>query len=321
MIGAVHCERVSRQAAGFIEARHDDHARTRLDIHRIHFTMGNMTVPAPSLRDLRITCVQDAVPQSMHYALPSLENLHATEERHFWSVAKRTLILALIRRFCPRSDFAYLDVGCGNGGMLQDVERTFPAASVTGLDGYPQALAHCRARSSRAHLILGDITRLAALPGSLRYDVITALDVLEHLDDPAACVAAIRHLLHPGGIFIATVPALMALWSDRDVFLGHRKRYTKREIAALLTRSGLTLLHANYCFSELVPPVYFHRKLLARASKTSGETVEARELRILPGVNGLLAHIARAEVQLSLHLPIPFGTSTYAVGRSVPATT
>ncbi len=264
------------------------------------------------LRQKRIDFSAAFLPKTLHYDLESLENLHLTEDRHFWSSIKRFLVFSLLRRYAP-TRFSFLDIGCGNGGLLRSIGAKFPDASLTGFDGYPEALLHCRARSEKATLVCGDINGIANNPHMKTYDVITALDVLEHLDHPEHMVEAVSKLLNPGGIFIGTVPALHSLWSPRDVFLGHRQRYERKEFALLLQSSGLRLRCSNYCFSYLVPPAYVHRKLLSRLAHVSGDAIERRELREVPIVNTLLRFIGYAEILLSFWIRIPFGTSTYCV--------
>ena len=148
-----------------------------------------------------------------------------------------------------------------------------------------------------------------------KFDVVILADVLEHLDQPERVLEGVRSILTKDGIVIATVPASMLLWSDRDVFLGHRKRYARREFAELLCASGFEVLHNNYAFFSLYPPAFFFRKIWSRFSKKSGQKIEAGELREVPVINTLLHWLGSAEITLSRHIPLPCGTSTYCVAR------
>ena len=267
------------------------------------------------LREHGILLSGNASGFDLHFSLDSLDALDATEDRHFWSVVKRRLITSLIKRYAPKNDLRILDVGCGNGGLLMSLERAFPAAFIAGMDGYPQALLHCRKRSARATLILGDILHVERIPIAEKFDVVILADVLEHLDEPEKVLRGIRSILTPRGIVIATVPASMALWSDRDVFLGHRKRYDRRGLKALFQQSDFRVLRSNYAFCYLYPPAFFFRKLWSRFGKKSGQKIEESELREIPVINTLLRFVGSAEVALSERIPLPFGTSTYCVAR------
>jgi SAM-dependent methyltransferase len=164
-------------------------------------------------------------------------------------------------------------------------------------------------------LVVGDLTNLDPSWFPRTYDVVTLLDVLEHLDNPAQVLQQVKSLLAPGGILIATVPAMQSLWSDRDAFLGHRRRFSCWDFSTLVQSAGLSVQHRNYLFSFLFAPAYIHRKILSSFLNKKGSEVEADELKVIPGVNGLLRAAGAIDVQWSLRWPLPFGTSTYCVAQ------
>jgi 2-polyprenyl-6-hydroxyphenyl methylase/3-demethylubiquinone-9 3-methyltransferase len=100
-----------------------------------------------------------------------------------------------------------LDVGCGGGLLAEAMARQ--SAKVTGIDMVPEALA-----VARQHAALADL-RLDYQAGSAEewaqahpaaYDVVTCMELVEHVPDPASLVAACAQLARPGGdIFFATV--------------------------------------------------------------------------------------------------------------------
>ncbi|MBI2524324.1 class I SAM-dependent methyltransferase [Candidatus Peregrinibacteria bacterium] len=251
----------------------------------------------------------------LHFSLNSLNTLNATEDRHFWSVVKQRLIASLIKHYKPKKPLRIIDVGCGNGSLLRQLERAFPTAVLAGIDGYAQALSHCRKRSMHATLIQEDILHLERLPASEPFDVAILADVLEHCDEPERVLLGVRSILAKDGIVIATVPASMLLWSDRDVFLGHRKRYNRSEFEALFRESGFQVLRSNYAFCYLYPPTLFFRRVWSRWHKKEGKAIEETELREIPILNVILRWLGLAEITLSLYAPLPFGTSTYCVAR------
>jgi SAM-dependent methyltransferase len=145
--------------------------------------------------------------------------------------------------------------------------------------------------------------------------VVVIADVLEHLDEPERVLTGIQRLLSPDGIIVATVPASMHLWSDRDVFLGHRKRYTRAGFKQLFQDSGYVVVCSNYAFAYLFPPTFFFRKILSGFQGRSGRNMEKAELRQIPVINSLLTGIGIIECWLSAYIRMPFGTSTYCVAR------
>lgn len=310
-------ERGSIQPPLFIEAWHDHRNGLRHAIHRRRCC--DMHHSGSIILDMVTDINGKSPPQEnavdLHFSLASLHALDATEDRHFWSVVKRKLIISLIRRYAPREQGRIIDIGCGNGGLLQKLTNAFPAASLTGIDGYPQALLHCRRRAPHATLIQEDILHLERLSTSEPFDAAILADVLEHCDEPERVLEGVRKILAKNGIVIATVPASMRLWSDRDVFLGHRKRYTRREFEKLFHETGFHVLHSNYAFSYLYPPAAFFRTIWATFRKKDGKMIEEAELREIPIINTLLQWLGSAENIVSSFLPLPCGTSAYCVAR------
>lgn len=86
-----------------------------------------------------------------------------------------------------------------------------------------------------------------------RYDVVCALDVIEHLADAEKAVRWMAGMLRPGGILVLTVPAYQWLYSDHDRALGHHRRYTRSSLLATLP-AGLEVRAAAY-FTHLVFPL------------------------------------------------------------------
>jgi SAM-dependent methyltransferase len=90
----------------------------------------------------------------------------------------------------------WLDYGCGHGGLVQYVN----AARAARACGYDEGAIVGAARE-RGIPILG---REECLARKGAFDVVTAIEVLEHVTDPLAVIAAIRALLKPGGLFFYT---------------------------------------------------------------------------------------------------------------------
>src|SRR6185437_5910452 len=92
-----------------------------------------------------------------------------------------------------------LDLGCGGGLLANDLAARGHA--VTGVDASLENLDVARAydRSRRAVYVCGDARALPLPAGS--FDVVCAMDLLEHVDDPAQIVAEAARVLAPGGLF------------------------------------------------------------------------------------------------------------------------
>ncbi|TKI04786.1 bifunctional 2-polyprenyl-6-hydroxyphenol methylase/3-demethylubiquinol 3-O-methyltransferase UbiG [Martelella alba] len=109
---------------------------------------------------------------------------------------------------------AVLDVGCGGGILAESMARE--GAAVTGLDmgAEPLTVARLHALESRLDIDYIQQTveeRAAAEPG--RYDVVTCMEMLEHVPDPASVVRACARLVKPGGdVFFSTLNRNPKAW-------------------------------------------------------------------------------------------------------------
>jgi 2-polyprenyl-6-hydroxyphenyl methylase/3-demethylubiquinone-9 3-methyltransferase len=113
---------------------------------------------------------------------------------------------------CSRSPLAgktALDVGCGAGLLAEPIARL--GATTTGLDAAPELIGAAREHAAAMGLAIEyRAGELAALQG--RFDLITCMEVIEHVADPAAFIAELAQRLAPGGLLILSTPNATA-WS------------------------------------------------------------------------------------------------------------
>ena len=225
--------------------------------------------------------------------------------RHWWWRARERVILDAIRRHQPRDGWtSVLDVGCGDGLFfdtlaalpgVRHVEGVEPDATLVSPDGPHRARIHVQPFDARFQ------------PGR-RYSLIVMLDVLEHLADPDAALRQVHALLEPDGVFIATVPAFMALWTRHDTLNHHYVRYTKRSAERVASEAGLHVEHARY---------FFHWTALAKLATRLLEAVipgEPKPPSLPPTpINRALYLASRTEEMLLRRARIPFGSSLLLV--------
>jgi SAM-dependent methyltransferase len=225
------------------------------------------------------------------------------------------VLLAVLERALPaRAGLEILDVGCGTGTMLGHLARFGHAQ---GIDADAEAIRFCRERGVEAVRRVPPGTPLPFADGT--FDLVTALDVVEHIDDDAAAVAQMARVLRPGGLALLTVPAFPSLWGRQDEIAHHKRRYRASRLRALVTGAGLELVHHSHFNTLLFPPIAAVR--LARRMRKRGRTPSSHELRsdfelTRPGrLNALLARVFAAEAPLVARGRLPFGVSLLALAR------
>ena len=106
--------------------------------------------------------------------------------------------------FAPLAGKTALDVGCGAGLLCEPLARL--GAAVTGLDAAAETIGVARAHAARSGLAIDyRAGGIEALAGE-RFDLVTSMEVIEHVTDPAAFVAGLAGALAPGGLMILSTP-------------------------------------------------------------------------------------------------------------------
>lgn len=242
--------------------------------------------------------------------------IQRVEDRHFWFAARNRAIQAALGRVRPRLPAAprVLEVGCGTGNTLRALAGAFPDALLIGMDAYAEGLrlaAHRRC----AQLVQG---LLDVAPFRERFHVVALFDVLEHVEDDEGVLTRLRGLIEPGGWLALTVPAYRRLWSCVDEDSGHFRRYEPKALTQQLNRCGFHVCYQTPFMSLLYPLAILSRKIRGRSpgGHASGAAVLQDELRVRPGINGLLTVLLRQEGRfLSAWRRLPCGTSLIALAR------
>jgi SAM-dependent methyltransferase len=234
------------------------------------------------------------------------DEIRAAESRHFWFRARFQLVRWTLDRYFPHVN-RLLDTGCGTGFVLQQLRRTDPSLALTGCDVRLETLAVARRHLRDVLLIAADTF---ALPYESEFDVVTALDVIEHVDDDGAALRALRQVVKPGGGLILTVPQHQWLWSEVDDFSCHRRRYARLDLEAKVGRAGFEILRST-SFCALTLPLLAASRLRRRRAFDP-----TAELRIPPVANAVLARLLDIERGLiKLGLTLPAGSSLLLVAR------
>ncbi|MES2496638.1 MAG: class I SAM-dependent methyltransferase [Pseudomonadota bacterium] len=229
--------------------------------------------------------------------------LAASEDRMWWFHGARALMIWAFRDAAPPPG-PILDAGCGTGGLLHMLETVAPERLRIGLDQATAALSHAAARET-ASLTRGSVNRLPFADASLA--AILSADVLCHRDvDLEAAIAECARSLMSGGVLILNLPAYDWMKSTHDRKVHTIRRFVRRDLAALLTRSGLHLRRATYWNAVLLLPMICWR-LIGPASSSDVRPypwIIDRTFRLLLGIE-------RGLIRRGLN--IGFGSSILAV--------
>jgi SAM-dependent methyltransferase len=227
------------------------------------------------------------------------------QKQHWWFVTKKDIILDTIGRHLNlRSNSMILDIGCGSGLMLNALEDI---GLTSGMDMSNEAIQFSKEIFS-GPVMQGSLPHQTPYPAST-FELITALDVIEHIDDDVASLGAIKKLLSPSGKAIITVPAYMFLWSEFDEMNEHKRRYTLTELQQKLIKAGFRIEKISYFNTLLFPIVYLVRKLNNILGRDGASDVD------MPGelANSSLKAIFGLEKFLLRFCKLPFGVSILAV--------
>jgi SAM-dependent methyltransferase len=232
------------------------------------------------------------------------------DQDHWWFVARRKIITALIERHRPKAGpLKILEVGCGTGSNIAMLQQFGSVDAVEPDDG-ARALAEARSGLTIKGGYLPDGVRL---PDG-HYDLIVLLDVLEHIPEDEPALAALRSKLAPGGRIIVTVPAMPWLWSAHDAAHHHQRRYTAQTLTAVFNHAGLKLRHRTYFNTVLFPLIVAARAVGKLTGREGGDDAMPP-----PALNRLLETLFGAERYWVPGRTLPFGVSLAVVAE--PATT
>ena len=245
--------------------------------------------------------------------------MRRVEETHWWFAGRRQIIKSFLERLCldvnvesfgtarHSAPLKILDVGCGTGANLEMLAQFGEAE---GVDVSGEALSFCRERGLE-NVKQGEAEALPFEGSS--FDLVTGLDVVEHLDDDLAGLQEMRRVLRPGGHALVFVPAFMFLWGVQDDISHHRRRYTLDQLKQVMSHAGLEVERASYVNISFFTPILIGR-LLMRALHLRPESENNITIGFL---NGVLGKLFGAESLALRYLNFPFGVSIICVARRV----
>lgn len=229
-------------------------------------------------------------------------------EQSFWTRGRSQLLIWAMHRFAPDCR-RFCEIGCGTGAVLAAFEAAFPATELVGAELLIDGLTSARRRLNRTTLMQFDA---ASIPFEDEFEAIGAFDVIEHVRDDRAVLAAMARATRPGGVLLVTVPQHPFLFGPADVAAQHVRRYTASSLVGMIEHLGLTVCCLTSFVTFLFPAMASVRLL---AKQRGGDHDSADEFRIGP-LNRLFTSVMALERwAIRQGARWPFGGSLLLVAR------
>lgn len=180
-------------------------------------------------------------------------NLFANEE-------KKRIIFNQIQKHGSSQIMTYLDAGCGDGKWTADIRNFLNNnANVYGIDFSDRAIGFAELITPEIQFSVGSILDVS-FPDEM-FDLITCIEVLEHLpdDDQIPALRELRRLLKPDGLLIVTVPSVRLKMPPH-----HFRHYTLEHLRHLLNFCGFSVVSEK---GQSIPYYGYKRKLRSYAGK------------------------------------------------------
>lgn len=264
-----------------------------------------------------------ALPQEMQQHTYAI--MDEVEGSHWWFVGRRAILESFLKPIAAKlssppyeggvdapavsgggrgGSLRILDVGCGTGANLEMLSQFGEAE---GVDVSDDALEFCRKKGLKVQKGLAETLPYA----DETFELTTALDVVEHLDDDIAGLKEMFRVTKRGGYSLIFVPAFMWLWGVQDDISNHRIRYTKQQIVERLKAAGYEIERATYANWTFFAPILGGRVLM----KLTGIKPESENNINVSALNGVFGKLFSAERFWLRNFNFPFGVSIVVVAR------
>lgn len=228
-------------------------------------------------------------------------------DRHWWFTGRREIFRAALRKLTDMQDGLVLDVGCGTGSAYPLLKEF---GTVIGVDNNHRAIEFAKQRGYKK-VIIGDACDLPL--DNEQFDLVVALDLIEHLSDEKTFIDELVRVLKPGGVLFVTTAAIPVLWSGLDELSHHVRRYTRETFTQALKHPVLEPRLIRYYNFVFFFPILVAR-LLERAKIWAN--VRPRSLHELevppPPLNSTCRRVLALE-RYFLTIPLPVGVSLFGI--------
>ena len=178
-------------------------------------------------------------------------------EKHFWFQARLQIIKKLISNLnLPKNKILnILDIGSGSGVNLSMLSEF---GKVSCIEPDDENIEYTKQKFPEIQILKGDLPYNNPY-NNQKFDLITILDVIEHIEKDYETLLEIKNMLNNDGKIIITVPAFQFLFGPSDIMANHCRRYSKKALKNLIIKAGFKNFKIYYFNTFLFLPIVFVR--------------------------------------------------------------
>jgi len=210
------------------------------------------------------------------------------ERNHWWFKVRGSILLQRLRQSVNGRDLRILNVGVATGRTTELLEEL---GDVTSIEFDKDCLEFTQ-QALGIEIIHGSIADLPFSDGA--FDVVTAFDVLEHVEAHEQGASELKRVCRPGGIVCVSVPACMSMWSRHDEVNHHFRRYSRQDLVDLFKDEIGNIEHLTFFNSFLFFPIWIFRRLSRKARRGISSTGGESDFSI--GGTGLLSNMIAGSI-------------------------
>ncbi len=234
------------------------------------------------------------------------------EKNYWWHRGKLYLIQTLLDSvFSGRNNLRILEIGSGTGFISKSIQKY---GKVTYIEISKEANLYAKENGIK-DVIESDFNKIE-ISNDLKskFDLVIALDVLEHIQDDTETMKRVKQVLKKDGYFIVNVPAHKFLWSEHDEALHHKRRYSKTEIVKKLADNGFVIEKCSFFVVTFFPLIWAYRTY---TSFFTSSTYPKTSYVMLPKlINDLMTKVLEVESKLIKYFNLPMGTTISIIAKS-----
>ena len=237
----------------------------------------------------------------------TIKEYEQLEKNYWWFVGRRKIIERILRTYFSERKLSILDWGCGPGANFAVLGEF---GHVLGVDASNESVAACQ----RKGIHVEKAAMLDEFRSSEKFDLVTNLDVLEHIQEDEEFIADLKKFLVPQGYVLVTVPAYKFLWSSHDDINQHKRRYTKKELTRKFEHAGYQIIKASY-FMFFVSPAFILHRFIQKFTKPKTSDFQQSFIKLPELISRLLIGIVSLESFIIPYVSLPFGTSILVLAK------